>query len=402
MQTPRSLRLQLKGAALAIIILLALAAILLSAISRSHKPFSSVEVQFADRSAGGLSIIPASCPSDPHSPAVCDLPANNDCTLTPDSATVQPGQPATLTWSIAEPDWDNTTPEIGSGSPTESFTGNISPVVGVVTGMSGAVTVHPNVTTTYVLSGTVTANLPWGAPETGTAQCVTTVTVPGCQNECSGGNVVNSCTGATVQVCADQCSAGSCSCPSGKLLYQGQCLDACPSGLIPFNGTCLASCPLGYEQQGNSCVFTACPAGYAQNQSGQCVQACTPRYYCSQSSLYYTDSSCNSTLSQACTYGCSGGACNATPAPGVQWQVVPTLVKSGSTTNVSWSASDVQSCTVTGSNGDTWYGTNGSQISSPLTAQTTFTLTCQALAGANPSTITRSTVVSLVPIFNEH
>src|SRR3990167_1688161 len=48
---------------------LVLLALLLSAASdSSSKPFSSVEVKFADPSLSGLSIVPASCPSVPSNP----------------------------------------------------------------------------------------------------------------------------------------------------------------------------------------------------------------------------------------------------------------------------------------------------------------------------------------------
>ncbi len=113
---------------------------------------------------------------------------------------------------------------------------------------------------------------------------------------------------------------------------------------------------------------------------------------------------------------------------------VPLLVHAGDTTDVSWSASRVRSCTVTGTNGDSWTSapaagsmqnaqntdangpsqgggqtaqqqaqqTSGSiyatQQSSPILQQTVYTLTCTRAAG-NPlvSTVT----VNIIPTFQE-
>lgn len=113
---------------------------------------------------------------------------------------------------------------------------------------------------------------------------------------------------------------------------------------------------------------------------------------------------------------------------------VPLLVHAGERTDVSWSASRVRSCAVTGTNGDSWTSapaagsmqstqsadanggptgggqtaqqqpqqTSGSiyatQQSSPITQQTVYTLTCTRAAG-NPlvSTVT----VNIVPTFQE-
>jgi hypothetical protein len=52
------------------------------------------------------------------------------------------------------------------------------------------------------------------------------------------------------------------------------------------------------------------------------------------------------------------------------------LVGSGKPTVISWSTADAASCTVTGTNGDTWTGTSNSETSSPITQFTTYTLVC--------------------------
>jgi hypothetical protein len=61
----------------------------------------------------------------------------------------------------------------------------------------------------------------------------------------------------------------------------------------------------------------------------------------------------------------------------------PRLVGSGKSTTLSWSTTDAASCTVTGTNGDTWNGTSGSRTSSPVMQVTTYTLACD---DADPDT----------------
>lgn len=77
----------------------------------------------------------------------------------------------------------------------------------------------------------------------------------------------------------------------------------------------------------------------------------------------------------------------------------PSLVQIGDTTVISWSAEGVNSCSVTGDNGDSWTGISGSQQSSVISEQVTYTLACLDVENhtANPVTVT----VSLVPIFQE-
>jgi hypothetical protein len=64
----------------------------------------------------------------------------------------------------------------------------------------------------------------------------------------------------------------------------------------------------------------------------------------------------------------------------------------------------VQNCTVVSTNGDSWTelfsGANG-ELSLPIIQQTFFTLTCQALTGATPSSFTETQTVNVVPVFHE-
>ena len=75
----------------------------------------------------------------------------------------------------------------------------------------------------------------------------------------------------------------------------------------------------------------------------------------------------------------------------------PALVRSGGTSVISWSASNVNSCTVTGT-GISASGLSGSATTPAITAETTYTLTCQVTGlGA----VSRPVTVKLVPKFEE-
>jgi hypothetical protein len=76
-------------------------------------------------------------------------------------------------------------------------------------------------------------------------------------------------------------------------------------------------------------------------------------------------------------------------------------VPTGATTQVHWDVANVDSCTVTGSNGDSWAGDSSGasgQTSSPILQQTLYTLSCDASDG---SSILETVTVLLIPIFNE-
>lgn len=126
--------------------------------------------------------------------------------------------------------------------------------------------------------------------------------------------------------------------------------------------------------------------------------SCSAQNFCVGADVYQQSTSCTNTLVQTCTYGCSNGVCLGAPAPTGFLRVRPALVRSGEPTTVEWSASQVSSCTTTGTNGDSWTGASGSQASSNITSQVTYTLSC---VGLDSSTIERTAVVNITPIFDE-
>lgn len=180
-------------------------------------------------------------------------------------------------------------------------------------------------------------------------------------------------------------------------------IDSCPTGYTGTPPVCtLASspgtCPVGYEGTPPNCTAaTSCPLGYGGTPPN-CV--CTPSNICSGNNVV---NSCTGALIQACVSPaqCNNGLC-VVPAPKVtSWQVSPLLVKRGSTVDVSWDITHVASCTVTGSNGDSWTGLTGNKVSRPITVQTIFTLRCPALSGSGAADVSRTATVNIVPVFNE-
>lgn len=111
---------------------------------------------------------------------------------------------------------------------------------------------------------------------------------------------------------------------------------------------------------------------------------------------------CTGDLIQQCQWGCSAGRCNGVPAPVATLKAVPSLVKQGKTTQVSWSTNNVTACSVTSTNDDSWNALSSTgTTSNPITSQTIFTLRCQGYAGATPGTITKSVTVSVSPSWVE-
>jgi chitodextrinase len=82
----------------------------------------------------------------------------------------------------------------------------------------------------------------------------------------------------------------------------------------------------------------------------------------------------------------------APPVPTVAISAAPSSVASGGSSTLSWSSTNAASCTASGD----WSGvepTSGSQVTSGLTAQSTYTLTCNGAGGQAAA----STTVSILP-----
>lgn len=152
---------------------------------------------------------------------------------------------------------------------------------------------------------------------------------------------------------------------------------------------------------------------------------CTPSYSCSGTqTIQYTDSLCQTSTTATCvlpTFCSAGSSTCLYPQPSFvsstgftgHIQILPALVSRGDTARVYWNVNNVTSCTVIGTNGDSWSGisagcdgTNCSsgatgKQSSPITGQTTYALSCTAYPGVVPPSIVESAVVNITPIFQE-
>ena len=201
----------------------------------------------------------------------------------------------------------------------------------------------------------------------------------------------------------------SCVCPPGEVMQGLICAapaSTCPKGFTLQNGQCVASsCIPSYTCSGNS-VLNSCTGDTTACASGQtcingaCLNSCNPTPICQGNNIV---NPCTGAVISACVdpYICQGAACTI-PAPQVvSWTVTPLLVKQNATTNVSWEVKYASSCTVTGTNGDSWMKLSGTKISGPIPAQTIYTLTCKPLAGSNASTVVKTATVNIIPTFQE-
>ena len=160
--------------------------------------------------------------------------------------------------------------------------------------------------------------------------------------------------------------------------------------------------------------------GWIDFSYGKCASSCTPAYSCSGDTIQYTSDTCVVTDSDTCVVTdidtcsspafCSQGApsCILPPPQFIAFggnsghlQIRPQLVRRGGSTNIFWNLQNVSSCTVTGTNGDTWTAdTSGpsGQASSPVYDTVVYTLEC---TGLDSSPIRETANAGVVPVFKE-
>ena len=260
------------------------------------------------------------------------------------------------------------------------------------------VCVNDNTTTTITLT-TSSSSIQWGTKVTITWDAIGATSCTG-TNFITGSDPTGSVTTGPIY----QTTTYTLTCDTGTKTVT-VVVPSCPAGwsgtppVCSYNGSV---CPVGYVGTPPSCaVASTCPIGYTgtpPNCVSDGTQQCVPTNVCS--GLDVIDS-CTSGLIQRCQYQCLAGTC-VIPSPQiVSWNVAPKLVKIGNPTNITWQAQYVSSCSVTGTNGDSWSGFSGQQVSSGITTQTTFTFTCYPLPGSNGSSVSSSSVVNIVPVFQE-
>jgi len=218
------------------------------------------------------------------------------------------------------------------------------------------------------------------------------------------------------------------SCPSYPH-YSGDC-SILPSGCGPgtLNDQCTSTPPSGCT--GSSCTGapTTCPDGSPIPANGICttglIGRCVATVSCTNSTTaHYVNSSCYaSDIACPTNWSCSAGAC--VPPPAAQFNAFtatgadgtsfaasgalsarPVLLAPGSTTRLYWNVANAQSCSITSSTGtDNWTSASSGGsgvVSSPITQQTVYTLTCNSIAGAYPPTVSGSVTINLIPTFQE-
>lgn len=96
-----------------------------------------------------------------------------------------------------------------------------------------------------------------------------------------------------------------------------------------------------------------------------------------------------------------GGGAGGAASPDLSLRAVPSLLRKGQTTKVTWSATRVTSCTVSGSNGDSWTGLTspvGGALSSAISQQVIYTLSCTNAAG---TAFSQRATVNVLPGWQE-
>jgi hypothetical protein len=328
-----------------------------------------------------------------------DAPATCSVTLTPNP--INQGGSSTLSWSASNAD-------------TSVYINN----VGYVSGSSGSFSVAPSATTDYscYAAGSGGSDGWHAAVLTVRQSCVfngsavangTSVTayesdaVPygeSCVSEnrtCSDGTLSGSYAYASCEVSRQSCTLDGVTVPHGdsRTFYTSQTTTA--------GQLCSA---IAQERTCTDGDLSGSPA----YQYASC--SCAASYSCSGNTITYTDASCHTSTVLACTapYLCVPGSSscispepvfNASGDRSGHLQAVPILLRRGEVAALYWNVSNVQSCTVTGNNGDSWNGLSGEKTSSPIIQQTAYTLACAPLGEASfsPETVT----INIVPIFQE-
>jgi hypothetical protein len=163
------------------------------------------------------------------------------------------------------------------------------------------------------------------------------------------------------------------------------------SGKVTLNGAGLAGVPVALTGTGPGSAITDSSGNYSFSGAANGSYTVTP------SMTGYTFSPVNRTANvSGANFTVPDFIATANSAPQVSITANPTRVPvGGGNSTISWSASNVNSCIVSGP-GLSSTNLSGSQEVS-ISTQSTYTITCQT----NNSPITKSVIVNIVPIFGE-
>ena len=171
--------------------------------------------------------------------------------------------------------------------------------------------------------------------------------------------------------------------------------------------------PLQTTTYAGSCTGPGGTGNFTGNS--QVRVSCQQSWSCSGQTIVQTNTDCSTTNLATCAAPqfCQAGS-NICLAPTISFnpsgnltghlQATPNILRPGETTQLYWNVSGAQSCSVTGSNGNSWSGLASPQngeSSKPLRAQTTYTLACQGYSDATPPSVTETVQVDMTPTFKE-
>lgn len=224
---------------------------------------------------------------------------------------------------------------------------------------------------------------------------------------CSNGSLSGSYAYASCTV------AGASSCTlDGVTVPHGSSATFYSTQTAPSGTTCTGESGGSALSQSRTCSDGTL-SGSSSYQYSSC--SCTPTYSCSSSTIQYTNSSCSTSDVTTCTSPafCSAGSSVCLYAP-VAFNsngsftghlfARPSLVPQGIHSRLYWDLSNVSSCSVQGTNSQSWTGASSGtsgEATAGLTQQTTFTLSCTP---SDPSaTFTpESVTVNIIPVFQEN
>src|SRR3989344_1194756 len=328
------------------------------------------------------------------------LCAPASCTITANPSSITEGQSTKLIWSATSPDGSNYSGKISHslGSDTypvsQASSGNFSPSQSITYTFSGTFSSGPFSCSVPVVVTSVRPSVDLQVRKIGTTLWLNP----------TAGSPLRIGVSDEVELKWDSLNATSCT--SGDFTVPGGSVNGRTSDVVePAVGSTkpyTITCTNGSDTDSDSLSATALFCSEA---------TCDWILFCAaDGDLYYGDParlSCPQERWKICPNGCSGTTCNDPDevlTASSTLQVIPSLVRKGQTTRVYWDSRNVSSCSVSGTNGDSW-GTKISGLSGketlPITEQTIYTLSCTPLTTASHPSITATKTVKVIPVFEE-
>ena len=352
--------------------------------------------------------------SDPP-PATCSV------TLTP--STINQGQSSTLSWTSSNADtsvYINNVGYVSSGGSSSSGSFSVAPssttdYACYATGAGGSdgwhssvLTVHPSCSfngTTVTHGSSLTAyqasTVAYGSSCVSQTRTCSDGTLSGSYTyaSCTVDSPANcSLNGTTVNHGATVTAYSTETAPSGQFCSSLSESRACS------NGTLSGSSSYTYA----SCSCTAQTSWTCPTTSSIASTTITAACGSSTANTSCSSPSFCSTGSSVCLYP-SGAFDPFTSDDGDSLDgtliAAPELLPEGTPTRLYWSVENMESCTIGGTNGQSWSSASSGSSGQPtanINEQTLFTLSCTGYPGASPATLSDTAVVNVLPVFEEN